>query len=117
MNPRTISTVLTVLVVIASGAGYEMKAQGTTSFIKVAPDLYFYYTGGSSNSTVLITEEGVLVVDTLGNRQAAEAVVAEIRAITDAPIRWAINGQDHGDHYFGSPRCSERRGEACVNAK
>ena len=102
MKPRTMSMVLTVLVVIASGAGHEMKAQGAASFIKVAPDLYFYYTGGSSNSTVLITEEGVLVVDTRGNRQAAEAVVAEIRAVTDAPIRWAINGQDHGDHYFGN---------------
>ena len=102
MKPRTMNMVLTALIVIASGAGYEMKAQGAASFIEVAPDLYFYYTGGSSNSTVLITEEGVLVVDTLGNRQAAEALVAEIRAVTDAPIRWAVNGQDHGDHYFGN---------------
>ena len=102
MKPRTMRMVLTALAVIAAGTGYEMKAQGTASFIEVAPDLYFYYTGGSSNSTVLITEEGVLVVDTLGSRQAAEAVVAEIRAVTDAPIRWAINGQDHGDHYFGN---------------
>ena len=73
MKLRTTSMVLTALIVIVSGAGYEMKAQGAASFIEVAPDLYFYYTGGSSNSTVLITEEGVLVVDTLGNRQAAEA--------------------------------------------
>ena len=102
MKPHTMSTILTALIVIASGAGYEMKAQGAASFIEVAPDLYFYYTSGSSNSTVLITEEGVLVVDTLGNRQAAEALVAEIRTVTDAPIRWAVNGQDHGDHYFGN---------------
>ncbi len=102
MKPRTMSMILTALVLIASGAGYELKAQGAASFIKVAPDLYFYYTGGRSNSTVLITEEGVLVVDTQGNRQAAEAVLAEIRTVTDAPIRWAINGQDHGDHYFGN---------------
>ena len=94
--------VLTALAVMVSGTGYEMQAQGTASLVKVAPDLYFYYTGGSSNSTVLITEEGVLVVDTLGNRQAAEALVAEIRRITEAPIRWAVNGQDHGDHYFGN---------------
>ena len=102
MKPRTMSMALTALVVIASGAGHEMKAQGAASFVRVAPDLYFYYTGGGSNSTVLITKEGVLVVDTLGNQQAAEALVAEIQAITDAPIRWAINGQDHGDHYFGN---------------
>ena len=102
MKLRTTSMVLTALIVIANGAGYEMKAQGAASFIEVAPDLYFYYTGGSSNSTVLITEEGVLIIDTLGNRQAAEALVAEIRAVTDAPIRWAVNGQDHGDHYFGN---------------
>ena len=92
MKQRTMRIVLMALVVIVGGAGYEMNAQGDPSFVRVAPDLYFYYTGGSSNSTVLITEEGVLVVDTLGNRQAAEALVAEIRAITDAPIRWAING-------------------------
>ena len=107
MKPRTMNMVLTALIMIASGAGYEMKAQGAASFIEVAPDLYFYYTGGSSNSTVLITEEGVLVVDTLGNRQAAEALVAEIRAVTDAPIRWSLcflnvnEGQRRRNPYSG----------------
>ena len=102
MKSRKTSVVLIALVVIVAGAAHEMRAQDIPSFTKVATDLYFYYTGGSSNSTVLITEQGVLVVDTRPNQEAAEALLAEIRQITDAPITWAINGQDHGDHYFGN---------------
>ena len=32
----------------------------------------------------------------------AEGLLAEIRAVSDAPIRWVINSQSHGDHYMGN---------------
>lgn len=101
-SSRTTRAALTALFVMIVGAAHEMRAQAPPSLTEVATDLYFYYTGGSSNSTVLITEQGVLVVDTQPNREAAEALLAEIRKVTDAPITWVVNGQDHGDHYFGN---------------
>jgi len=93
------------------GAAPRIGAQH--AFVRVAPDLYFYYTGGGSNSTVLITAEGVLIVDSQASERAAEALLAQIRAVTAAPIRWVVNGQDHGDHYFGNA-VFKREGAAIV---
>jgi cyclase len=89
-----------LLLMAIAGATSDIGAQ--TSFVRVAPDLYFYYTGGAANSTVLITKEGVLIVDSQASQRAAEALLAEIRKVSAAPIRWVVNGQDHGDHYFGN---------------
>ncbi|MCZ6489905.1 MAG: MBL fold metallo-hydrolase [Acidobacteria bacterium] len=101
--PMMRAVLLTLLLgIVVSGDWSAMKAQSAFSLIQVVPDLYFYYTGGGSNSTVLITEEGVLIVDSQGNRRAAEALLAEIRKKTAAPIKWVVNGQDHGDHYLGN---------------
>lgn len=71
-------------------------------FRQVAPDLYFNFDYGGSNSAVLITEEGVLIVDTRMHPDDAELLLAEIRKLTDAPIRYVINSQHHGDHYMGN---------------
>lgn len=75
---------------------------GPAEFQPVAPDLYFNYDYGGSNSAVLITDEGVLVVDTRMHPDAAEALLAQIRELTDAPIRYVVISQFHGDHYMGN---------------
>ncbi len=89
-----------LLMGLAAAGAPAVNAQ--SSLVQVAPDLYFYYTGGAANSTLLITEEGVLIVDSQPSRRAAEGLLAEIRKISRAPIKWVVNGQDHGDHYFGN---------------
>jgi len=71
-------------------------------FQQVAPDLYFNYDFGSSNSAILMTDEGVLIVDTRMHPDDAELLLAEIREHTDAPIRYVVNSQFHGDHYMGN---------------
>ncbi len=71
-------------------------------FLQIGPGLYFNYDFAGSNSAVLITEEGVLVVDTRTHPADAELLLAEIRERTDAPIRWVINSQFHGDHHMGN---------------
>ena len=71
-------------------------------FQQVAPDLYFNFDFGGSNSAILITDDGVLVVDTRMHPQDAERLLAQIRELTDAPIRYVINSQFHGDHYMGN---------------
>jgi glyoxylase-like metal-dependent hydrolase (beta-lactamase superfamily II) len=69
---------------------------------QVGPDLYFNYDFSGSNSVVLVTDAGVLVVDTRMHPDDAERLLADIRELTDAPIRWVINSQFHGDHYMGN---------------
>ncbi len=70
---------------------------------KVAPDLYFLYDDASSNSAFLVTDEGVLVVDTRQHPRHGQDLVERIRKVTDKPIRWAIVTHFHGDHHMGSP--------------
>ncbi len=70
---------------------------------KVAPDLYFLYDDASSNSAFLVTEEGVLMVDTRQHPRHGQDLIERIRKITDKPIRWTIVTHFHGDHYMGSP--------------
>ncbi len=78
------------------------QAAGPAGFSQVAPGLYFNYDFGGSNSAVLITATAILVVDTRMHPDDAERLLAEIRRISDAPVRWVVNSQFHGDHYMGN---------------
>jgi glyoxylase-like metal-dependent hydrolase (beta-lactamase superfamily II) len=69
---------------------------------QVAPDLHFFYNDGSSNSAFLVTDAGVLVVDTGQHPAEGRGLLERIRKITDKPVKWVINTHAHGDHYFGN---------------
>ncbi|MDB5809957.1 MAG: glyoxylase-related zinc-dependent hydrolase [Betaproteobacteria bacterium] len=69
----------------------------------VAPDLYFLYDDLSSNSAFLVTDEGVLVIDSRQHPAHGRDLLERIRKITDKPVRWVINTHAHGDHYYGNP--------------
>ena len=58
--------------------------------------------GIDSNTTFLITREGVVVVDTRVTPMEADKVLKEIRKQTDLPILYTINTHYHGDHTFGN---------------
>ena len=88
-----------VMLSISQGAAQDAPA---AEFREVAPDLYFYFDFGGSNAAVLMTDEGVLVVDTTMHPDDAEDLLTEIRRHTDAPIRYVVNSQHHGDHYMGN---------------
>lgn len=70
---------------------------------QVAPDLYFFWNDGSSNALFLVTDEGVLVVDTQQHPADARRLLGLIRKVTDKPIRWVVVTHPHGDHYLGNP--------------
>jgi len=55
-----------------------------------------------SNSTIIILNDGVLVVDTQTTLTATGAVLEQIRKITDKPVRWVVNTHWHGDHVQGN---------------
>jgi cyclase len=69
---------------------------------QVASDLYFFYDYDGSNSVFLVTDEGVLVIDTREHPRAGQDLIARIRKVTDQPIKWVINSHFHGDHTFGN---------------
>lgn len=56
------------------------------------------------NVGVVIGEEGVLVVDTRATHREADEMLAELRQLTNLPVRWVINTHWHWDHTFGNSR-------------
>ncbi len=58
--------------------------------------------GLDGNSIAILSRDGVLVFDTNGTPAAAAAVLAEIRKLTDRPVRWIVNSHWHWDHWYGT---------------
>jgi len=70
---------------------------------EVAPGLFFQYHHAESNNAWLVTDDGVLVIDSRQHPRRAEELLAAIRKTTNKPIKYVINTHAHGDHYFGNP--------------
>jgi cyclase len=71
---------------------------------KLGPDLYAYISenDASSHSTFLVSDKGILVVDTGLNGEEGRKLLAEIRKFSPAPVRWIVNTHYHQDHRGGN---------------
>lgn len=76
--------------------------------VKIAEGVYLFITapysdvGLDGNSVAIIGPDGVLVFDSNGTPAAAAAVLAEIRKLTPAPVRYVVNSHWHWDHWYGT---------------
>lgn len=86
----------------ASGAREIAEKNIPIKVTEVAPGLFFQYHHQESNNAWLVTDGGVLLIDTRQHPRRAEELLAAIRRTTDKPVRWVINTHAHGDHYFGN---------------
>lgn len=57
--------------------------------------------GFMSNAGFVVTADGVVVFDSLGTPALARKLIAEIRKVTQQPIRRVIVSHWHADHYYG----------------
>lgn len=80
------------------------NVNGAASVQRLAPDLYAYISenDASANATFLVSEKGILVVDTGLNAGEGGKLLAEIRKISPAPVRWIVNTHYHLDHRGGN---------------
>src|SRR5262249_33721755 len=71
---------------------------------KIAPNLYAYISqnDASANSTFLVSDQGILVVDTGLNAQEGRKLLEEIRKVSQVPVRWIVNTHYHPDHRGGN---------------
>jgi hypothetical protein len=76
----------------------------TAEFVKLADDVYAYVgRRNDANAMVIVTNQGVVLVDTGNNQPDARDIAQKIKSVTDQPVRWVVISQYHGDHFGGSP--------------
>jgi cyclase len=93
-----------VLVVAASVVvGGSPFAQDLGPRVKKLADGVYVHTGKGfdSNSGIIITDEGVVVVDTGQNAIEARSVMETVKKLTSLPVRFVIDTEPHNDHTTG----------------
>ncbi len=55
-----------------------------------------------ANAGIVIGDKGILVVDTLASAKAARRFIEDIRKISDKPIRYVVDTDNHFDHTLGN---------------
>jgi glyoxylase-like metal-dependent hydrolase (beta-lactamase superfamily II) len=73
----------------------------------IATDNY----GFVSNSAFVVTDEGVIVFDTLGTPALGAGLLKAIRTVTDAPVTTIYISHYHADHMYGTQAFSESGAE------
>ncbi len=70
----------------------------------IGTDLYAYISDndGSANSTFLVGQKGILVVDTGLDATEGEKLLQAIRRVSDLPVLFVINTHYHPDHQGGN---------------
>jgi glyoxylase-like metal-dependent hydrolase (beta-lactamase superfamily II) len=69
---------------------------------KVKDDLY-EIEGDGGNVAVLVTREGVVLVDDKYD-QDHDAILAKVRSVTDQPVKYILTTHHHGDHSGGNAK-------------
>src|SRR5437763_15773468 len=79
---------------------------GAHRFEKVADGIYYATASGTmtvgANSPIILTDTEALVIDSEITPAAARALVADLKAITDQPVRYVIDSHYHYDHAHGN---------------
>ncbi|MBI5286691.1 MAG: MBL fold metallo-hydrolase [Deltaproteobacteria bacterium] len=80
------------------------------TIVKLTEGVYgFIGIDGATNSGFIVTEEGVVVIDTQGPKELALLLKRKIQEVTDKPVIYVINTHYHGDHTFGNQHFKEAR--------
>ena len=79
-----------------------LRAEFSPKIDKITDEIYLARGFSLGSSIMVITEEGLVIIDTTGNAQVAEKILSEFRKITDKPIRYIIYTHGHPDHIYGA---------------
>ena len=79
---------------------------GAHRFEKVTDGIYYATASGTmtvgSNSPIILTDTEAIVIDSEITPAAARALVADLKAITDKPVKYVIDSHYHYDHAHGN---------------
>lgn len=82
---------------LAMAAPTMQRSRYTVTMERLKGNLYLIE-GSGMNVTALVTDDGVVLVDTMQTGWWGRAVLAKIRSVTDKPISTVIFTHSHADH-------------------
>src|ERR1700722_11557928 len=97
-----VPAILVGLLLTAPPAAAQERASPEVVVKQIAPDLYFLFDFDGSNCVFLVTDDGVLLIDTRTHPREGRDLLERIRKVTDKPVKWVINSHFHGDHHMGN---------------
>ncbi len=107
MKPHILRPMLALALVLGGASAALAQAPATRPPLvvkQVKPEL-FMIVGAGGNTTVRVTPEGLVVVDSKNPGQAIyDELTADIHTISPAPIRFLIDTHMHGDHTGNNSR-------------
>ncbi|MEZ6150091.1 MAG: alkyl/aryl-sulfatase [Pirellulaceae bacterium] len=80
----------------------NQNAQFTERIIKVADNVYVAVGYSVSNVSMIVGDDGVVIIDTGLSLEDAERIAAEFRKLTDKPVKAIVFTHSHGDHTGGA---------------
>ncbi|MBN1236909.1 MAG: MBL fold metallo-hydrolase [Gammaproteobacteria bacterium] len=102
-------TALMMAAGVAAGFGAASVAEAQGGFgppemtrVEVQENIYTIRNMGAGNATLLVGEEGVVLIDDKFP-QDHEDIMRLVREVTDAPLLYVINTHMHPDHVGGNP--------------
>jgi len=88
------------------------KEDAPLPYFKVANDTYFFFgniaevdqynRGWNGNAGFVVTNDGVVVIDSLGTPKLGKRMIATIRSVTSKPVKYLIVTHNHPDHSYGA---------------
>src|SRR5947209_8857775 len=79
---------------------------GAHRFEKVIDGVFYATASGTmnvgANSPIILTDDEALVIDSEITPAAARALVADLKAVTDKPVRYVVDSHYHYDHAHGN---------------
>ena len=95
---KLLPAIVVVGLAVAGAAAQQQRPRiPPTGTIKKVRDNLYVISGAGGNTTVFVTQGGVVLVDTkLPNN--GEAILNQVRTVTDKPVSTIINTHSHPDH-------------------
>ncbi|NRD75796.1 MBL fold metallo-hydrolase [Shewanella sp. VB17] len=90
-------SLLIAMLIVTQFAVAQSNRQTT---LAVADNIYSFSVNGEYISLFIVTDDGVMVFDPI-NTPHAEAMVKEIKKITNKPIKYVLHSHNHWDHAGG----------------
>lgn len=98
---------------VASWLWLDARAQttgpivsGAHRFEKIADGVFYATSAGTmqvgANSPVFVNDTEALIIDSETSPAAGRALVQDLKAITDKPVKYVIDSHYHYDHLFGN---------------